>query len=80
MTDATADRVRPGPRVGESLYGGLLFAGGMTALALVLPGSDVAPQDWPVLLFFLLFGLFMISIGYAHPVFGYVSFDRVTQV
>jgi diguanylate cyclase (GGDEF)-like protein len=80
VTDATADRVRPGPRVGESLYGGLLFAGGMTALALVLPGSDVAPQDWPVLLFFLLFGLFMISIGYAHPVFGYVSFDRVTQV
>jgi diguanylate cyclase (GGDEF)-like protein len=80
VTDAAADRVRPDPRVGESIYGVLLFAGGMTALALALPGSAVVPQDWPVLLFFLLLGLFTISIGYAHPVFGYVSFDRVAQV
>lgn len=80
MTDAAADRVRPGPGVGEALYGGLLFAGGATALAIALPGSAVSAQDWPVLLFFLLFGLFTISIGYAHPVFGYVSFDRVAQV
>ena len=80
MTDAAAGRIRNGPRVGESIYGGLLFAGGMTALALALPGSTVSPQDWPDLMFFLLFGLFTISIGYAHPVFGYVSFDRVAQV
>jgi diguanylate cyclase (GGDEF)-like protein len=31
-------------------------------------------------LFFLVFGLFTISIGYAHPLLGYVSFDRVAQV
>ena len=71
---------RPGPRVGESLYGGLLFVGGLAALAMALPGSAVAVHDWPLLVFFLLFGLFTISIGYAHPVFGYVSFDRVAQV
>ena len=79
MADGASDRVRPGPRVGEAIYGGLLFAGGVAALALALPGSAAA-QDWPLLLFFLLFGLFTISIGYAHPVFGYVSFDRVAQV
>jgi diguanylate cyclase (GGDEF)-like protein len=71
---------RPGPRVGESIYGGLLFAGAVTALALALPGSTFSAHDWPIVLFFLLFGLFTISIGYAHPVFGYVSFDRVAQV
>jgi diguanylate cyclase (GGDEF)-like protein len=71
---------RPGPRVGETIYGGLLFAGAATALALALPGSSFSPHDWPLVLFFLLFGLFTISIGYAHPVFGYVSFDRVAQV
>ena len=80
MTDGATDRVRPSPRAGEALYGGLLFAGGVAALALALPGSAAAAQDWPLLLFFLLFGLFTISIGYAHPVFGYVSFDRVAQV
>ncbi|MDQ1309440.1 MAG: hypothetical protein QG601_709, partial [Pseudomonadota bacterium] len=66
MADGASDRVRPGPRVGEAIYGGLLFAGGVAALALALPGSAAA-QDWPLLLFFLLFGLFTISIGYAHP-------------
>ena len=80
VSDGAADRIRPGPRVGESIYGSLLFVGGAIALALALPGSTVAAQDWPLVLFFLLFGLFTISIGYAHPVFGYVSFDRVAQV
>jgi len=72
--------VRPGPRAGEALYGGLLFAGGLAALMLALPGSTYSAEDWPLVLFFLLFGLFTISIGYSHPVFGYVSFDRVAQV
>ncbi len=80
MADGVSGGVRPGPRAGEALYGGLLFAGGVATLALALPGSAAAAQDWPLLLFFLLFGLFTISIGYAHPVFGYVSFDRVAQV
>ncbi len=31
-------------------------------------------------LFFLAFGLFTISMGYPHPSFGHVSFDRVAQV
>ncbi|MDX1498713.1 MAG: GGDEF domain-containing protein [Woeseiaceae bacterium] len=30
--------------------------------------------------FFLAFGLFTIAVGFPHPVFGHVSFDRVAQV
>jgi diguanylate cyclase (GGDEF)-like protein len=80
VTDAPAERIRPRPWSGEALYGSLLFAGAVTVLGLALPGSVVSLDDWPLVLFFLLFGLFTISIGYAHPVFGYVSFDRVAQV
>ncbi len=80
MTDATSAPVRPSPTTGEAIYGGLLFTGALLAIAFALPGSTAATQDWPVLLFFLLFGLFTIAIGYAHPVFGHVSFDRVAQV
>jgi len=80
VTDGASDRIRSSPRAGEALYGGLLFAGGAAALTLALSGSAAAAQDWPLLLLFLMFGLFTISIGYAHPVFGYVSFDRVAQV
>jgi diguanylate cyclase (GGDEF)-like protein len=58
----------------------MLFAAALLALILLLPHSQVDVHDAPVLLFFLAFGLFTIAIGYAHPVFGHVSFDRVAQV
>jgi diguanylate cyclase (GGDEF)-like protein len=57
-----------------------LFLAALLALTLAMPHSQVDAQDGPVLLFFLLFGLFTIAIGYADPVFGHVSFDRVAQV
>ncbi len=75
----------PGPRPwtlpGERLLAVALFAAGL--LALVLAHAErplLADTDLGVALFFLVFGLFTISIGYAHPVFGHVSFDRVAQV
>jgi len=80
VTDAANTRHRSLPGVGEILYGVGLFAGALVALTLSAPHGLVGTQDWPVLLFFVLFGLFTISIGYAHPVFGHVSFDRVAQV
>jgi len=80
VTDAAPAPPRPRPTTGEAIYGGLLFTGALLTLAFVLPGSAAMAQDWPVLLFFLLFGLFTIAIGYAHPVFGHVSFDRLAQV
>ncbi len=79
-SDATGYPARPWIRSGEFLYGLTLFAAAAAALALSARGSGFVAVDWPEALFFLLFGLFTISIGYAHPVLGYVSFDRVAQV
>ena len=49
---------------------------------MLLPAaSPVLPNhDWGGGLFFLLFGLFTITMGYPHPSFGHVSFDRVAQI
>jgi diguanylate cyclase (GGDEF)-like protein len=35
---------------------------------------------WETALFFLVYGVFTITVGYPHPGFGHVSFDRVAQV
>jgi diguanylate cyclase (GGDEF)-like protein len=80
VTDAATPPNRSLPGVGETLYGIGLFAGALVALTFAAPHSLAGTPDWPVLLFFIAFGLFTISIGYAHPVFGHVSFDRVAQV
>ena len=65
----------------ESLFGMLLFAGAALALALVTPREGMpSTVGWTQDAFFLIFSLFTISIGYPHPSFGYVSFDRVAQV
>jgi diguanylate cyclase (GGDEF)-like protein len=37
-------------------------------------------HDWRTAAFFLLFGLLTIVVGFPHPEFGHVSFDRVAQV
>lgn len=57
------------------------------ALAAGLVGAATFGNDGAVLagnpgtaLFFVLYGLFTISIGYQHPNIGYYSFDRVSQV
>jgi len=80
VSDDAAAMTRPAQWSGELLYGLLLFTGALIALALAQPGSRLDGTDWPVVLFFLLFGLFTITIGYEQPKFGYVSFDRVAQV
>jgi diguanylate cyclase (GGDEF)-like protein len=66
----------------ERLYAAALFAAAVGALAFAMslnPGTfmrvGIAES-----LFFLVFGLLTISIGYLHPRFGYYSFDRVAQV
>jgi diguanylate cyclase (GGDEF)-like protein len=35
---------------------------------------------WSTATFFFAFGIFTITVGYPHPGFGHVSFDRVAQV
>jgi diguanylate cyclase (GGDEF)-like protein len=66
----------------EGLYAVTLFVLAAVALVLAfaLPGRAVPDQGLGTWLFFLLYGLFTISVGYRHPTFGYYSFDRVAQV
>jgi len=80
VSDEAAAMIRRTSWSGEFLYGLLLFTGAIIALGLALPGSRLDATDWHEAAFFLLFGLFTISIGYEQPKFGYVSFDRVAQV
>ena len=60
---------------------------GLFVLAAVLVGGALSVTGLGVIserpgaaLFFLLYGIFTISIGYQHPNVGYYSFDRVSQV
>jgi len=68
---------------GEIAYAIGLFVVAAAALAYALAarGAGVLPAHGPdVALFFLVYGIFTISIGYQHPTQGYYSFDRVAQV
>lgn len=67
----------------EYLYAGSLFVIAVIAVAAAAHGSgDLAglAARAPTAVFFFLFGLLTIAIGYQHPRFGYYSFDRIAQV
>lgn len=66
----------------DFVYAALLFALAAAVLSVAVsnaePGSILV--DVPLMAFFLVFSLFTISVGFPHPSFGHVSFDRVSQV
>jgi len=66
----------------EAYYAAVLFVVAVSALAVVtyMTTTPIDTTTGESALFFLLFGLFTIAIGYHHPHFGYYSFDRVAQV
>ncbi|HSG63596.1 MAG TPA: GGDEF domain-containing protein [Gammaproteobacteria bacterium] len=66
----------------EGVYATVLFVTAAAALTLVTLATPqpLASVSSDAMLFFLLYGLFTISIGYHHPNLGYYSFDRVSQV
>jgi diguanylate cyclase (GGDEF)-like protein len=80
VTSAGATQTAPRLPHGELLYGSVLFGAALAALAMRWPELALGLADWHRIGFFLLFGLFTISIGYTQPALGYVSFDRVAQV
>jgi diguanylate cyclase (GGDEF)-like protein len=54
---------------------------GAIGTLLVQPGALPPTGEWlGSATFFLVYGLFTISVGYQHPTLGYYSFDRVAQV
>lgn len=59
-----------------------LFLAAVAALGVVIArdGFPIAPDQFDVAVLFLAFGLFSIFMGYPHPSYGHVSFDRVAQV
>lgn len=65
------------------IYTTILFglAVGVLTLVLLRNGTGLdTPGDWTAAAVFVVFGLFSISVGFPHPHFGHVSFDRVAQV
>jgi diguanylate cyclase (GGDEF)-like protein len=82
MNDRVTDKTQPVLWRGDLLFAVCLFVSGVAALAFILPDRGVlsGSYSWDTALFFLVFGLFTITMGYARPGFGHVSFDRVAQV
>ena len=73
----------PTPKTNADLvYSALLLAGAVVAVAFAVADAGLLARGhgWGAAGFFLVFGLFTISTGFPHPVFGHVSFDRVAQV
>lgn len=66
----------------DLIYACVLFLVAATAIgaAAAATGASITVEELPLAGFFLLFGLFTITVGYPHPAFGHVSFDRVAQV
>ena len=67
---------------GDLLFAMILCVVGVAALYFAVPPEGVlaGQYSWGTALFFLLFGVFTITMGYARPGFGHVSFDRVAQI
>ena len=67
---------------GDLIFSVSLLIAGVAALAYAYPDTGTLGRNygWGTALFFLLFGVFTITMGYARPGFGHVSFDRVAQV
>ncbi len=80
QNNSTADQLslrRP-----DFVYSALLFAVAVSVLTIVTQrtGFLTAAYGPGTALFFLVFGLFTITMGYPHPNFGHVSFYRAAQV
>lgn len=57
-----------------------LLAAGTIAFLAMHSGLLNQGFGWGIAALFVVFGVFTISMGYPHPSFGHVSFDRVAQV
>jgi diguanylate cyclase (GGDEF)-like protein len=66
----------------DFVYSCLLLAAAIAALSHAIAGNGILSDDfgWPTALFFFVYALFTITMGFPHPVFGHLSFDRASQV
>jgi diguanylate cyclase (GGDEF)-like protein len=79
--EETSISLRPRWR-GDFYFAAGLFASALGVLAYVIADKGFLAGDngWGTALFFLLFGIFTITMGYERPGFGHISFDRVAQI
>jgi len=65
----------------DFIYTASLFAIALAVVGFLIFRNGLLPGDqgWGGAVFFLSFGLFTIAMGFPHPGFGHVSFDRVAQ-
>lgn len=66
----------------DLVYAALLLAGSLVCLTVLGAKSGLLASGYGLGTagFFVVFALFTIATGFPHPVFGYVSMDRVAQV
>ncbi len=66
----------------DLVFSTLLLAAAVVAVAVGAAHDGLLADGygWGTPAFFVVFGLFTIAVGFPHPVFGHVSFDRVAQV
>ena len=66
----------------DLVYSALLLAAAVACLAVLSADTGLLANEYGLGTagFFLVFALFTIATGFPHPVFGYVSMDRVAQV
>jgi len=79
---ASTPETPPTERQYDLPYAVLLFSVAVVAVGLALSRHGVLTGDhgWGTAAFFVAYGLFTITVGFPHPGFGHVSFDRVAQV
>lgn len=67
---------------GDIAFASFMFVSACVAFWFASRDSGLMLHDfgWPTAAFFFAFGIFTITVGYPHPGFGHVSFDRVAQV
>ena len=82
MADARSQTGNSPFRRGDFLFAASVFVTAVIAVGWAIGRYGILGGEygWATAVFFLLFGLFTITMGYARPGFGHVSFDRVGQV
>jgi diguanylate cyclase (GGDEF)-like protein len=67
---------------GDILFASFMFVAACVAFWFASRDSGLMLHGygWSTATFFFAFGIFTITVGYPHPGFGHVSFDRVAQV
>jgi diguanylate cyclase (GGDEF)-like protein len=82
VDQSNSDQERSRFRRADFAYSCALFVAAVTILLQVSATSDFLSGNygWQTAMFFFFFALFTITVGYPHPGFGHVSFDRAAQV